>query len=335
MQLLTERDAVLQALADARTRARPLFCPNAETPDEMEAVLLAAESFARSKALRSLTVGIGITGSYPDHPQLQRLDLSSKVTLAGNRQHWSDRPIGHVAETWLNWLACYADRPGIFPRVRVIPFFDHGWASSPNDLELMRDSSFQTRMGIIMFDASQCDLPRNIAMTRAYVNDARPRVVVEACPDEIHSQRDMIRLNLRAADLITDPASAERFVKATGVDLIVPNLGTEHRGLPGARIRYRSDVARQLRRRVGSILALHGTSSLGPRVASVAHDGFCKVNFYASLARQASDQLRQSWRPFHNAPTLPVDYAAGSWVHHARRRGAMRKCLQIIRWICR
>jgi hypothetical protein len=37
------------------------------------------------------------------------------------------------------------------------------------------------------------------------------------------------RKNLGEADLLSDPRRVGQFVERTGVDLVVPNLGTEHR----------------------------------------------------------------------------------------------------------
>jgi fructose-bisphosphate aldolase class II len=110
----------------------------------------------------------------------------------------------------------------------------------------------------------------------------------------------------------------EAFVNRTGVDLLVPSLGTEHRGEPGMDIHYRRELAREITRRVGPRLALHGTSSLGDRVGGVGEDGICKVNFYTAMARAASAALREAW----GTGPLPLERACGSFGHRTRRAAA-------------
>lgn len=304
MRIVNGREEVLVALAEAGRSGRPLFCPNAETPDEMEGVLSAAEAYAADCGLEGMAVGIGVTASYPEHGQLKRLGTGSL------RATW---------RVWDGWLRGYAAVEGLYPRVEVIPFLDHGWAPHAEDVDLMEDAGFQTAMGIVMFDASALGIGENIRLTRAYVGQAGGRVVVEGCPDKILSQAEIARRGLRTADLLTDPEQAERFVRETGVDLIVPSLGTEHRGQSGEGIFYRRELARELARRVGPRLALHGTSSLGERVGDVGADGVCKVNYYTAMARAASGAVRAEWDRTAGDP-LPVGLAAGSFIHHARRR---------------
>lgn len=311
MRLVTEREEVEAVLAEAGRTGRALFCPNAETVDEMEGVLVGAQAFARGHGLERIAVGIGVTGSYPEHGQLERLGMGSL------RTSW---------RVWDGWLRGYAAVAGLFPEVEVIPFLDHGWAPHAEDVELMEDADFQDAMGIVMFDASALSIEENNRLTRGYVERAGDRVVVEGCPDKILSQAEIARRGLGVADLLTDPGQAEWFVRETGVDLIVPSLGTEHRGQPGEEIYYRRELAQDLARRVGPRLALHGTSSLGNGVGGVGADGICKVNYYTAMARAASGAVRAAWERTAEDP-MPIGLAAGSFVH-ATRRG--RVCQQVV-----
>jgi fructose/tagatose bisphosphate aldolase len=83
--------------------------------------------------------------------------------------------------------------------------------------------------------------------------------------------------------LLSDPRRVGQFVERTGVDLVVPNLGTEHRTASDVPLEYRRDIAREISKLVGPIQALHGTSSLGDRLETVGSDDICKVNFYTAL----------------------------------------------------
>jgi fructose-bisphosphate aldolase class II len=221
-----------------------------------------------------VVVGIGVTASYPDHPQLGRLAMGDGQDAC---------VLGHAARTWMGWLEVYSDREGFFDRVEVIPFLDHGWAPLAADLELMNASWFQEAMGIIMFDASLHDFDENARLTKEYVSRAGGNVVVEACPDKVFELAEIKRKNLGEADLLSDPRRVGQFVERTGVDLVVPNLGTEHRTASDVPLEYRRDIAREISKLVGPIQALHGTSSLGDRLETVGSDDICKVNFYTAL----------------------------------------------------
>ena len=127
------------------------------------------------------------------------------------------------------------------------------------------------------------------------------------------------RKNLGEADLLSDPRRVGQFVERTGVDLVVPNLGTEHRTASDVPLEYRRDIAREISKLVGPIQALHGTSSLGDRLETVGSDGICKVNFYTAMARSASMQVKAAWDQVPAGQPLPISLACGSSVHASRR----------------
>ena len=56
---------------------------------------------------------------------------------------------------------------------------------------------------------------------------------------------------------------ARKFLRDTGVDILVPNVGTEHRATAD-QVRYLSENAREISAALGKILCLHGTSSVKP-----------------------------------------------------------------------
>jgi fructose-bisphosphate aldolase class II len=142
---------------------------------------------------------------------------------------------------------------------------------------------------------------------------------VEACPDKVYERAEIEKKKLDAHAMLSDPENVARFVSATGVDLVVPNLGTEHRTLSKVPLEYRRDVAQALSSRIGPRLALHGTSSLGNRLQTVGSDGICKVNFYTAMAREASDQVREGWDRTEPGAPLPISLASGAAIHATRR----------------
>ncbi|WP_043582390.1 class II fructose-bisphosphate aldolase [Geminisphaera colitermitum] len=317
MRLLTNRSDVLDRFRHAGEHHSPILCPNAETPDEIEGILLGAQRHlhrqsppppsAATPAPTRITIGIGFTASYPDHPQLGRLALPG-------------RSLADTAHIWLYWISNYADRSGLFDDIDVIPFLDHGWAPHDADLELMHETWFQDALGILMFDASAFDPGENIRLTAAFAARARARVVIEACPDKVYEHAELLRNNLNEADLLSDPSFVENYVRQTGVDLIVPNLGTEHRTASAAALEYRRDLACDITRRVGPIQALHGTSSLGGRLGTVGTDGIVKINYYTAMARAATSALQASLPPPPpSTRPLPIVQACGSHIHCTRR----------------
>ncbi len=322
MRLITKRDDVVFRLGHAGRTRSPILCPNAETPDEMEGIMLGAQHHAAATGRTEWTVGIGFTASYPEHPQLGGLALDRK-SAAGSMKA--------AAATWLHWLEGYADHPGLLDEIEVIPFLDHGWAPHGVDLELMHEAWFQNAVGIIMFDASAFDFDENIRLTSDFVRQARHRVVVEACPDKVYERGALLAKRLNGADLLSRPEAVERFVSQTGVDLIVPNLGTEHRGALQTPLQYRRDVAQEITRRVGPIQALHGTSSLGGRLATVGQDGICKVNYYTAMAGAATQSLRQAWKAWRDSDPLPITQACGSFLHRTRRAAVAENVYQLLR----
>lgn len=307
MPVLNDKSAVLEAIEAAGKQQLPLLCPNAETPDEMEGLLLAAEAYRRRAGLDHFRVGVGVTATYPDHPQLG--------LLAADQSPHVDA-LEDTVRMWFGWLALFAEQPR-FSHIDVIPFLDHGWVAHAADRQLMAQSWFQDAMGIIMYDASSFDYQDNVRLTAEYVTQAGDRVVVEACPDKVYERDQIERLGLNFADMLSDPDSVERFVRETRVDLIVPNLGTEHRSVSGEALCYRSDLARELCSRIGPRLALHGTSSLGENVGSVGKDGICKVNYYTAMARDASTAVRSAWKSLPER--LPVGASCGAFVYRTRR----------------
>jgi fructose/tagatose bisphosphate aldolase len=130
-----------------------------------------------------------------------------------------------------------------------------------------------------MCDASEKPFETNIRLTAQYVEEVRGRVLVEGAVDEIFEAGSDQPKNEP-----TSVEQAERFLRETGVDILVPNVGTEHRSTATVAA-YRSDRAKEISSKVGKILCLHGTSSLGmDDLSRLTADGFVKINIFTVLA---------------------------------------------------
>ena len=137
----------------------------------------------------------------------------------------------------------------------------------------------------IMYDASKLTLEKNIYKTAAFVKKNRNSIVIEGACDEISSAGGSEKNDL------TTPEMAEKYFNQTGIDIVVANLGTEHRANASA-LQYRGDLACRIKERIGTHLCLHGTSSVSTeKVAKLFDDGICKVNIWTALERDSSPIL--------------------------------------------
>lgn len=90
---------------------------------------------------------------------------------------------------------------------------------------------------------------------------------------------------------ITSAEKCERYMRETGVDIVVANLGTEHRA-SGQNLHYYYDAARAIKDRIGPRICLHGTSSVSnDQIGKLFDDGICKVNIWTALERDSSPAL--------------------------------------------
>ena len=157
----------------------------------------------------------------------------------------------------------------------MLTLLDHGQFNS--DETLLED--FLDDFSCVMFDCSTLPFDENIRRTAAYVERHGDHVTIEGAVDEITSAGGIPR------DELCTVERAQQFVRETGVDLIVPNVGTEHRSTL-EKAKYHGGLARAISQAVGKILCLHGTSSLGVHdIDRIKDDGIIKVNIWTRLER--------------------------------------------------
>jgi len=332
MKLITTRPQTQEVLRRCRAAGCALFAPNGELGAEIEGLLLGGQRFAEQFGIEELPIAIGMTGVYHDNAQFRKISTSCQTheDLSG----FSGGDVRQGCELWLRQLEVYQDLGDSFDRVRILPFIDHGWATAPEDQAILFDDSVVERMSIIMYDASSLDYEENIRLTRAYVEEFGERVVVEAAADKIYDPKDVLALKLSREDQLSSPGEVVRFVRETGVDLVVPNLGTEHRsvGEGTATRKYEGEIARAIRDEVGSVMALHGSSSLGGRVKETAGDGIVKVNFYTAMAVGAGQKI---FRLLENQREEVIQnnnlwINSESFAHDIRRRHVAGVCYDML-----
>ncbi len=119
----------------------------------------------------------------------------------------------------------------------------------------------------VMIDASHLPLEDNIRVTRRVVEMAHAEgISVEGELGRLQGIEEMVSVEEREATL-TDPQEAERFVEETGVDFLAPAIGTSH-GAFKFKGKAKLDLKRlrEIKRRVGIPLVLHGASTVPQRI---------------------------------------------------------------------
>jgi fructose-bisphosphate aldolase class II len=261
MPLVTDFNAVKDVYQEVAERgvSLPVFC--AEDRETLEAILASGVQMAEAIGVDDLPIIPAWTCRYPPRSQMGLLTACGNPVL-GTQLMFSD-------------LKLFTSEDSPYSRLRVMPHLDHAFPWLDGDIL----ENFTDQFASVMCDASEEPFEENIRLTAEYVERVRGRVVVEGAVDEIHEAgtRD-------SKNELTTIEQARRFLRETGVDVIVPNVGTEHRAT-ASRIQYQSEHARKISSAVGKILCLHGTSSVRPEhLSRLPADGFVKVNIFTTLA---------------------------------------------------
>ena len=267
MPLITKRAEVLDLYAQCAARKWVLPAFNTEHLTCTEAILAAAQTFAERRGEKRLPIIVGATNRYSHRPQ---------TALYTQTNDWR---IG--LQLFLKDVAILTGPGTPFPNVAAMIHMDHiQWDA---DRELL-DGDL-SRFSSLMYDASALPLDENIRRTAAFMARHGKALVIEGACDEIGEA------GTGAGMQVTTPEMAERYHRETGVDIVVANLGTEHRA-GAADLRYRGDVARQIRARIGPRICLHGTSSVpAAQIRGLFDDGVCKVNIWTALERDSAPAL--------------------------------------------
>jgi fructose-bisphosphate aldolase class II len=252
-------------------RSLPCFCT--ESLYTTEAIFRGAEEFRAARRIPGkLPLIIAFTASYPDRQQL--MNYTS---------------LGDVRE---GLLAVRSDierlsrEDGPYPDLDIIVHLDHAQPGR-DDWIIQENEDF---ISSVMWDCSHYSLRENIAMMKEFVTRYNTSYIIEGAVDEIYNYAAGNPAT-GSAPPVTDPPSAEMYYRETGVDLIVPNLGTEHRRTEGT-VKYHAETAVQISDRIGRRLVLHGTSSLGEKeLHRLPGDGIVKVNLWASLESRPGNLL--------------------------------------------
>lgn len=266
MPIITGRENVLAVYEEAAKKGWVIPCLCSENLTTTEAILTAASEFARDKGLDRVPVTIAITNQY-DHRSQSVFYTHTRRWDIGLKLFRSDIEI--VAEA--------------FPNVDILIHLDH--TQHDTDAELLEsDLSIYSS---VMYDASALPMEENIRKTAEYVRRKGHALLIEGACDEIVDATGEVRCE------ITDAEKCARYMAETGVDMVVANLGTEHRA-SGKDLHYYADAARAIKAKIGPKICLHGTSSVSNKqIKKLFDDGICKVNIWTALERDSSPALTE------------------------------------------
>lgn len=266
MPIITGRDNVLAVYEDAKKRGWVIPCICSENLTTTEAIFTAASEFAKENGYETVPIIIAITNQYDHRSQsvnytcTRRWDIGLKLFRSS---------IDILAE--------------LFPNVDILIHLDHAQHDSDADM-LDGDLSMYSS---IMYDASSLSIEENIRKTKTYVERKGHELVIEGACDEIVDATGEARCE------ITDADKCEAYMKQTGVDIVVANLGTEHRA-SSKNLHYHSNAAKAISTKIGPRICLHGTSSVSnDQIRKLFEDGICKVNIWTAVERDSSPALTE------------------------------------------
>ena len=267
MPVITKREDVLKIYEDAAKKGWVIPCLCTENLTTTEAIITAASEFGREKGIDHVPVTLAITNQYAHRTQSANYS---------HTKHW---------KTGLELFKADAQvlmrEEKAFENVDLMLHLDHMQYDTDAELAESDLSDYAT----VMYDASAAPLEENIRLTRAFVEKKGSEVVIEGACDEI------IDAGGESHNDITTPEKCADYMKRTGVDLVVANLGTEHRA-SGKDLQYHGDAARAIRDIIGPRIVLHGTSSVtNEQVRNLFSDGVCKVNIWTALERDSSPEV--------------------------------------------
>jgi fructose/tagatose bisphosphate aldolase len=255
----------------------PIFCTGSHW--NTEAILLAAKRIGEKYAVKDVPVAIAMTYNYVHMPQAQRITFTN------------DPRIGFLSI--MHHLRVLAnDSRSPYYNIMVLPHLDH--ADPIMDKWALTEGT--EYLASVMFDAQKYSPEMNIKMTTDYVKEFKSKVMIEGIMDEL---RVSVAGKKRSTFDENYPDRAFDYIKQTGVDFLVADLGTEQQSKNVGQCIYLKQRALDIKQLVGDkILVLHGTSCLsGEEIASLPGDGILRVNMWTRIARDsglyAIDQLNK------------------------------------------
>ena len=271
MPVIHGRKNALKVLERARERNVPIPIFGTGSFWNIEAILIAAKNIREKYQIAEMPVTVSMTYTYPCMAQAKRITVSTVPEL-GFRS----------IMTQLRTLVDSPESP--CKDIVVLPHLDH--ADPERDRWALTEGT--QYLASAMFDAQRFPAERNAELTAEYVKAYGGEILVEGIMDELPVEAMHEKTVERIADA-DYPARAAEYVKRTGIDFLVADLGTEQQATGSSNCHYLGDRARRITEAVGGpMLTMHGGSSLPPeQLAQLGRDGVVRFNVWTKIARDA------------------------------------------------
>ena len=266
MSIITEKSASLKVFDKAIEKGTSIgiFCTGSYW--NTEAILLAAQRIADKYQIEQVPVVVATTCNYDHMSQCERF-LHCKDTKTALLSHFAH----------LNVLAGSKYSP--YKNVTVLPHLDH--ANPERDRWAL--TCALPYFSSVMFDAQVYPFEENMKLTAEYVKNYGKDVLVEGALEGLNVS------GTQASRIDNYCEKAVEYVKNTGIDFAVADLGTEQQSSGIGKAKYDKARANELTDALGrKMLVLHGTSCLATeQIQGLASDGVVRVNMWTRIAREA------------------------------------------------
>jgi fructose/tagatose bisphosphate aldolase len=255
----------------------PIFCTGSHW--NTEAILLAAKNISEKYNIKNVPVAVAMTYNYEYMPQAQRITYSK------------DPRLGFLSQ--MHHLKVLAnDTKSSYYNIQVLPHLDH--ADPVKDKWALTEGT--EYLASVMFDAQKYSMEENLKMTSEYVQRYKKDILIEGIMDLLSVS---VAGKKQASSGDNYPERAVDYLKKTGIDFLVADLGTEQQSTNVGKVKYLKERALNIRKLCGDkILVLHGTSCLTQEeISTLPDDGILRVNMWTRIVRDAGlyaiDQLNK------------------------------------------
>lgn len=267
MSICSGKDLTLRQIERLRQDnvSMAIFCTASHW--NTEAILIAAQRYAYKHQIEKLPISVAMTYCYPYMQQSKRVTRSrdAKTGFLSNMRHL--------------YTLC-AEKSAPYYNIDVLPHLDHG---NPK-LDQWALTEGVTWLASVMFDAQTLSENENIRLTSDYCKAYGQNVLIEGIMEQIAVEGGQVAK--QTDEYVT---KANDYVKETGIDFLVADLGTEQQSSSAGHCTYLCKRAHSLTDILGkSMLVLHGTSCLSvDQMKSLASDGVIRVNMWTRIARES------------------------------------------------
>ncbi len=158
----------------------------------------------------------------------------------------------------------------------------------------------QAEYNSVMLDYSSRHFDENVTALKEVVALARPHGITVEGELGAVGMIDTTVLEGSAVSTVTDPASAQKYVEATGIDMLAVSIGNAH-GLYREKPELDFDLLRDIRSVVDIPLVLHGGSGTPQKDLERAISmGIAKVNVASESIHTVRESLMKQWTSGEN-----------------------------------